>query len=114
MHRRTTARRSSSNRPSLREFGLGDAGVSTVIWTTGYRLGFDWIDLPIFDEQGFPRQRRGVTDLPGLYFLGLLWQHTQASATLFGVGLDARHIAGQMRLPIREETLELSSDSGSR
>jgi putative flavoprotein involved in K+ transport len=100
--------------PEPSEFGLGDAGVSTVIWTTGYRLGFDWIDLPIFDEQGFPRQRRGVTDLPGLYFLGLLWQHTQASATLFGVGLDARHIAGQMRLPIREETLELSSDSGSR
>jgi putative flavoprotein involved in K+ transport len=94
--------------PEPSEFGLGDAGVSTVIWTTGYRLGFDWIDLPIFDEQGFPRQRRGVTDLPGLYFLGLLWQHTQASATLFGVGLDARHIAGQMRLPIREETLELS------
>jgi putative flavoprotein involved in K+ transport len=94
--------------PEPSEFDLGEAGVSTVIWTTGYRLGFDWIDLPIFDEQGFPRQRRGVTDLPGLYFLGLLWQHTQASATLFGVGLDARHIAGQMRLPIREETLELS------
>ena len=44
-----------------------------------------------------------MTEVPGLYFLGLLWQHNQASATLFGVGLDARHIAAQMGLPIRED-----------
>lgn len=58
-----------------------------------------WIDLPIFDEQGFPRHRRGVTDVPGLYFLGLIWQHTQASATLFGPRLDGPHIAEHLGLP---------------
>lgn len=88
--------------PMLAELDLDEAGISTVIWTTGYRLDYGWIEMPIVDEQGFPRQHRGVADVPGLYFLGLLWQHNQASATLFGVGLDARHIAEQMGLPIRQ------------
>ena len=78
------------------EIDLAREGISTVIWTTGYRRDYDWIDLPILDEQGFPRQKRGVTDVPGLYFLGLLWQHTQASATLFGPNLDAGHLAEHM------------------
>ena len=91
--------------PELEAIDLDEAGISTVIWASGYRLDYGWIDLPIFDEQGFPRHRRGVTDVPGLYFLGLLWQHNQASATLFGVGLDARHVAAQMGLPIREDAL---------
>jgi putative flavoprotein involved in K+ transport len=89
--------------PVLPELDLAAAGISTVIWTSGYALDYGWIDLPIFDAQGFPRQRRGVTEVPGLYFLGLLWQHTQASATLFGVGLDARHIAGEMGIAISRE-----------
>jgi putative flavoprotein involved in K+ transport len=89
--------------PVLAELDLAAAGISTVIWTSGYALDYGWIDLPIFDAQGFPRQRRGVTDVPGLYFVGLLWQHTQASATLFGVGLEARHIAGEMGLAVSRE-----------
>jgi putative flavoprotein involved in K+ transport len=91
--------------PELVEIDLDKAGISTVIWATGYRLDYGWIDLPIFDEQGFPRHRRGVTEVPGLYFLGLLWQHNQASATLFGAALDARHIAAQMGLPVRTDAL---------
>ena len=86
--------------PVLAELDLRAAGVSTVIWATGYRLDYGWIDLPIFDEQGFPRHRRGVTDVPGLYFLGLLWQHTQASATLAGPTLDTPHLLGAMGLPV--------------
>jgi putative flavoprotein involved in K+ transport len=82
--------------PQPSEIDLDKEGISTVIWTTGYRRDYDWIDLPILDEQGFPRQKRGVTDVPGLYFLGLLWQHTQASATLFGPNLDAGHLAEHM------------------
>jgi putative flavoprotein involved in K+ transport len=89
--------------PELAELDLRAAGVSTVIWATGYRLDYGWIDPPIFDEQGFPWHRRGVTEVPGLYFLGLLWQHNQASATLFGAALDARHIAAQMGLPVRAD-----------
>ena len=80
------------------ELDLAGAGISTVVWTTGYRLDFGWIDLPIFDEFGYPRQRRGVTEVPGLYFVGLIWQHTLVSATLLGVALDVAHVAGQMGL----------------
>jgi putative flavoprotein involved in K+ transport len=67
--------------------------VRTVIWCTGYRGGFDWVHLPVFDEQGVPRQRRGVTDCPGAYFLGLNWMHKQKSSALFGVGEDAAYLA---------------------
>jgi putative flavoprotein involved in K+ transport len=81
------------------ELDLAAAGISTVMWTTGYRLDYGWIDLPIFDEQGFPRQRRGVSDVPGLYFLGLLWQRNQLSATLMGPANDAPHLAATMGLP---------------
>ena len=85
--------------PVLDELDLAGAGISTVLWTTGYRIDYGWIDLPIFDESGYPRHRRGVTEIPGLYFLGLLWQHTLVSATLMGISLDAAHIAAQMGLP---------------
>lgn len=82
--------------PQIDRLDLRDAGISTVIWATGYRLDFSWIDLPIFDELGFPRHRRGVTEVPGLGFLGLPWQHTQASATLLGPMLDGPHVAAAM------------------
>ena len=82
---------------------LAAAGISTVLWTTGYRLSYPWLELPILDEFGFPLQRRGVTEVPGLYFLGLLWQHNQGSATLFGVGPDLRHIAEHMGLPLPDD-----------
>jgi putative flavoprotein involved in K+ transport len=91
----------------LASVDLDDAGISTVIWATGYRLDYGWIELPILDEFGFPRQRRGVSDVPGLYFLGLLWQHTQASATLFGPRLDAPYLIAQMGLPVGSEVLEM-------
>ncbi len=68
--------------------------VTNVIWCTGYRPGFDWIDLDVFDEQGRPRHDRGiVTDEPGLYFLGLFFLHALWSETIPGVQIDARHIA---------------------
>jgi putative flavoprotein involved in K+ transport len=82
--------------PHVPELNLAQAGISTVLWTCGYRLDYGWIELPIFDAMGFPRQTRGVTEVPGLYFIGSLWQHSQASATLFGVELEARALAARM------------------
>jgi putative flavoprotein involved in K+ transport len=67
--------------------------VDSVIWATGYRPDYSWIDLPIFDPDGRVRHRRGVTDVPGLYFLGLTWQHTRGSALLGWVKEDAEFIA---------------------
>jgi putative flavoprotein involved in K+ transport len=65
-----------------------------LVWATGFRPDFGWIELPIFGEDGYPRQHRGVVEsAPGLYFLGLPFQHTFASAVIGGVGKDARYIA---------------------
>jgi putative flavoprotein involved in K+ transport len=70
--------------------------VDAVIWATGYRPDYSWIDLPVFDPDGRVRHRRGVTDVPGLYFLGLTWQHTRGSALLGWVKDDAEFIAEQI------------------
>jgi putative flavoprotein involved in K+ transport len=67
--------------------------VDAVIWATGYRPDYSWIDLPIFNEDGSLRHRRGVTDVPGLYFLGLTWQHTRGSALIGWVKDDAAFIS---------------------
>ena len=70
--------------------------VDTVIWATGYRPDYSWIDLPVFDPGGAARHKRGVTDVPGFYFLGLTWQHTRGSALLGWVKDDAEFIAQQI------------------
>jgi putative flavoprotein involved in K+ transport len=64
-----------------------------VIWATGYRPDYSWIKLPILVGDGRLRHRRGVTDVPGLYFLGLTWQHTRGSALIGWVKDDAEFIA---------------------
>jgi putative flavoprotein involved in K+ transport len=66
------------------QIDLESEGVTSIIWCTGYRPAFDWIEIPVFDEQGAPVQKRGQTSCPGLYFLGLHWMHTLKSGALFG------------------------------
>jgi putative flavoprotein involved in K+ transport len=75
------------------ELDLAAAGVTSVVWATGYRTDFGWVRLPVFDERGEPVHRRGVTACPGLYFLGLPWLWKLKSSVLCGVGEDAEHIA---------------------
>jgi putative flavoprotein involved in K+ transport len=68
--------------------------VANVIWCTGFRPDFSWIDLPIFDEEGEPKHRRGiVADEPGLYFMGLELQYALSSDVVTGVGRDAEYVA---------------------
>lgn len=67
--------------------------VATVIWATGFRVDHSWVDAPVLDQNGGLVHRRGVTDSPGLYFLGLSWQHTRGSALLGWVKEDAEYIA---------------------
>ena len=76
--------------------------LDAVVWATGYRPDYSWIDLPIFDEHGRLRHRRGVTDVPSVYFLGLTWQHTRGSALLGWVKDDAEFIA--------DKTADLTND----
>jgi putative flavoprotein involved in K+ transport len=70
--------------------------VDAIIWATGYRPDYSWITPPVVDAEGRVRHRRGVTDRPGLYFLGLTWQHTRGSALLGFVSGDARYISEQV------------------
>ena len=78
--------------PEVTELSLDAAGIGTVLWTTGYRPDYRWLDLPILDEAGLPRHSRGISEVPGLTFIGLLWQHTNASANLLGVFADAEYL----------------------
>ena len=78
--------------------------VANVVWCTGFRPGFDWIDLPVFDDQGRPIHERGVVaSQPGLYFCGLFFLHALWSETLSGMPIDARYIADH--LAARNRTL---------
>ncbi len=68
--------------------------VEGVVWATAFRPDFNWIRLPVFDEHGYPRHRRGVVQgAPGLYFVGLHFQSALGSSLLGGVGADAGYIA---------------------
>jgi putative flavoprotein involved in K+ transport len=68
--------------------------VANVVWCTGFREDFSWIDLPAFGEDGQPVHDRGVArSVPGLYFVGLVFQYAVTSDVLPGVGRDAERIA---------------------
>lgn len=69
-------------------------GTSSVIWATGFQLDFGWIDLDIFREDGRPRHSDGVTEVPGLYFIGLPWLSCRGSAFIWGAWKDAERLAG--------------------
>ena len=86
----------------IRHLDLRASGVGAVIWSTGYGFDFGWIDLPVFDPTGAPRHSHGVTEVPGLYFIGLQWLSRMSSSFMSGVGADAArladHIAARMDL----------------
>jgi putative flavoprotein involved in K+ transport len=78
--------------------GVGALDVSNVVWCTGFRQVFDWIDMPIFGADGWPQEMRGVVPkAPGLFFCGLAFQYAAASTVLPGVGRDAAYIAEQIK-----------------
>jgi putative flavoprotein involved in K+ transport len=75
---------------------LRRAGISTVIWATGYRPAYPWLRVPVLDRYGEIAHRRGVTDVPGLYVLGLKFLHRRNSSFVDGVGRDARFVAAHL------------------
>jgi len=75
------------------ELDIAREGISTVIWTSGYRPAYGWVHFPVFDEMGFPIQRDGSSSVPGLYFMGVHFQRKAQSAVLYGVGEDAELVA---------------------
>ncbi len=78
------------------ELDLTREGIETVIWTSGYRPEYGWVEFPVFDDMGFPIQTDGATSVPGLYFVGVHWMRKNKSAILAGVGEDAEIVARQI------------------
>jgi len=81
------------------ELNLAEAGVTSIVWATGFAVDFSWLKVDAFDEEGRPKHRRGVSAEPGIYFLGLPWLSRRGSSFIWGVWHDAKyladHISGQ-------------------
>ena len=77
-------------------FDMNKSNIHSVVWATGFKTNFSWIDVPVFNEHGFPQQHRGLTNVNGMYFLGLNWMHTWGSGRFFHVGKDAEYLANDI------------------
>jgi putative flavoprotein involved in K+ transport len=91
--------------------------VANVLWCTGYEMDFGWIHLPVVGEDGWPRQERGVVpDVPGLFFLGLLFQYAFTSMLVGGAGRDAAYVVDRIverfAAPAVARTLRSTSAAG--
>ncbi|AIL61849.1 flavin-containing monooxygenase [Pseudomonas alkylphenolica] len=75
------------------ELDLAKAGITTIIWATGYSVDYNWLQVDAFKADGKPQHQRGVSSEPGIYFVGLPWLARRGSAFIWGVWHDARHIA---------------------
>ncbi len=84
----------------LAELDLAAAGITAVVWATGYAFDFGWVDCDVFNPDGSPRHRCGVSPVPGLYFLGLPGLSRRASAFIWGVWHDAAYLADHIAPPV--------------
>ena len=83
-------------RNPILELDLAAAGITSIIWATGYAVDFDWLQVDAFDDKGKPKHQRGVSREPGVYFVGLPWLSRRGSSFIWGVWHDAKHIAGHI------------------
>jgi putative flavoprotein involved in K+ transport len=75
--------------------------IATVIWSTGYQSDFSWVEISVFDGRGYPGHERGITNVKGLYFLGLPWLYTWGSGRFSGIARDASYLAEEIRTHLR-------------
>ncbi len=80
------------------ELDLAEAGVTSIIWATGYSFDYSWLNVDCYDENGQPKHQRGVSSDPGIYFLGLPWLSRRGSSFIWGVWHDAKHIADHIEI----------------
>jgi putative flavoprotein involved in K+ transport len=85
-------------RHPVRSLNLAEAGVTTIIWATGFVVDYSWMKVDAFDANGKPRHQRGVSTEPGIYFLGLPWQSRRGSSFIWGVWHDAKYVADQIAI----------------
>jgi putative flavoprotein involved in K+ transport len=80
----------------ITELNLAATGITTIIWAMGYSFDFSMVKAPVFDEVGFPIAERGVTQSPGLYFVGMPWMPVWSTGLLYRVGEVAEHVAEEI------------------
>ncbi len=78
------------------------AGIRSVVWCLGFRMNFDWVKIPVFDERGAPRHHRGVSARRGLYFLGLPWLRSWGSGRFSGIARDSEYVAEEIVCALHE------------
>jgi putative flavoprotein involved in K+ transport len=78
------------------ELDLAKAGVTSIVWATGFSVDYGWLKVDAFDEKGRPKHQRGVSSEPGIYFLGLPWLSRRGSSFIWGVWHDAKYLADQI------------------
>lgn len=83
-------------RNPILELDLAEAGITSIIWATGFAADYGWLKVEAFDDKGRPKHQRGVSVEPGIYFLGLPWQSRRASSFIWGVWHDAKHLADRI------------------
>ncbi|WP_370655315.1 flavin-containing monooxygenase [Microbacterium terrisoli] len=80
------------------DLDLRAAGITTIIWATGFAADYSWMHVDAFDEAGRPKHQRGVAAEPGIYFLGLPWQSRRGSSFIWGVWHDAKYLADSIEI----------------
>ena len=78
------------------ELNLAEAGITSIVWATGFAVDYSWLKVDAFDEEGKPKHQRGISAEPGVYFLGLPWQSRRASSFIWGVWHDAKFLGDQI------------------
>lgn len=94
------------------ELDLAAAGISSIVWAIGYRADYRWVKVGVFDGAGHPTHTRGITSVPGLFFLGLPWLHTWGSGRFHGIARDAEHVAAAILGPERSGVAKSNAMSG--
>ncbi|WP_438859520.1 flavin-containing monooxygenase [Achromobacter spanius] len=89
---------------------LADAGIKSIVWATGFKVDYRWMEVDVFDDQGYPVHKRGITAEKGIYFLGLPNQSNRSSSFIWGVWHDAKYIADHIGIHL--DYLAYEKDGG--
>ena len=96
------------------ELNLAQAGVTSIVWATGFAVDYSWLQVGAFDEAGKPKHQRGISAEPGVYFLGLPWQSHRGSSFIWGVWHDAKFIADHIATQRKYLAYNASSQGEAR
>lgn len=89
----------------ITEIDLKEHGITSVIWSIGFRPNYDWIDADVFDEKSRPVYNRGVCDVPGFYFIGLGWLNKWGSGRFLSINEDGRYLADHIEKSLNQDAV---------